>query len=84
MAQNRPSHPFRVAPLTFGKEIVNLKSNNLSGSIPSGLRWRQLFLLDLGFNGLTGTLPVELGETFGSLRRECPCNSSAALVPNSE
>jgi len=53
-------------------EIVNRKSNNLSGSIPSGLRWRQLFLLDLGFNELTGTLPLDLGETFGSLRRECP------------
>jgi len=40
----------------------------LSGSIPSGLRWRDLFSLDLGFNSLTGTLPVDLGENFGSLR----------------
>lgn len=48
--------------------VVNLKNNRLTGSIPSNLRWRQLFYLDLGNNQLTGTLPDDLGQTFVTLR----------------
>lgn len=40
----------------------------MSGTIPDSLRWRQLFFLDLGWNQLTGTLPVDLGEKFVALR----------------
>ena len=46
----------------------NMYSNQLTGTIPSNLRWRKLFLLDLGRNQLTGTLPEDLGEKFVELR----------------
>ena len=49
-------------------DYVNFKSNKLTGTIPSSLRWRNLFYLDLGNNLLTGTLPVDLGEKFVELR----------------
>jgi hypothetical protein len=40
----------------------------MTGTIPESLRWRNLFLLDLGRNNFTGTLPYDLGENFVALR----------------
>jgi hypothetical protein len=53
---------------SFYQGYLNLYSNQLTGPIPDDLRWRRLFLLDLGRNQLTGTLPADIGEKFVSLR----------------
>jgi hypothetical protein len=49
-------------------EYLNFYSNRMTGTIPESLRWRNLFLLDLGRNRFTGTLPADLGERFVELR----------------
>jgi hypothetical protein len=54
--------------LGINTEYLNLYSNHLTGTIPQGLRLRQLIYLDLGRNNLYGTLPEDLGETFIQLR----------------
>ena len=40
----------------------------MTGVIPSNLRWRQLFLLDLGRNQFTGTLPFDFADKAVRLR----------------
>ena len=39
---------------------INLKSNQLSGELPSGLNWKNLWYLDLGGNLLEGPLPADI------------------------
>lgn len=46
---------------------INFYSNQLTGTIPSFLRWRRLFFLDLGRNQLIGTIPEDM-ERFVGLR----------------
>ncbi|KAG7337961.1 two component regulator [Nitzschia inconspicua] len=71
LSHNRISGPIpeelrsRVDPRPL--QYLNLYSNQLTGTIPSSLRLRQLWYLDLGKNNLEGTLPADLGETFFSL-----------------
>ncbi|KAL3897361.1 MAG: hypothetical protein SGARI_006939, partial [Bacillariaceae sp.] len=45
-----------------------LRANELTGTIPDGLRLRKLVYMDVGRNQLQGTLPEDLGETFVELR----------------
>ena len=74
LALQQPSLDFYSAILTplFSllnfTEYLNLYDNQLTGTVPSALRLRRLFLLDLGRNQLTGQLPDDLGEKFVSLR----------------
>ncbi|KAG7348637.1 two component regulator [Nitzschia inconspicua] len=71
LSHNRISGPIpeelrsRVDPRPL--QYLNLYNNQLTGTIPSSLRLRQLWYLDLGKNNLEGTLPADLGETFFSL-----------------
>lgn len=39
---------------------INLKSNKFSGILPTGLRWRKLWYLDLGGNNFEGPLPEDI------------------------
>ena len=63
---------------------LNLYSNQLTGTIPSGLRLRQLIFLDLGRNKLDGPLPSDLGETSVELRvLHMDHNAFAGTIPES-
>ena len=42
--------------------------NQLTGSIPSNLRWRNCQYFDVGRNDMTGRLPNDLGNDFVALR----------------
>jgi len=46
----------------------NVYSNQLTGSLPEGLRLRQCLYFDVGENYFTGTLPQDIGDKFVELR----------------
>lgn len=63
---------------------LNLYSNQLTGTIPEGLRLRSLVFMDLGRNYLHGPLPSDLGETFVELRNlHLDHNSFFGSIPES-
>jgi hypothetical protein len=43
-------------------------SNRLTGTLPPNLKFRKCVYFDVGRNQLTGTLPIELAETFVEIR----------------
>jgi len=53
--------------LSTGKLILH--SNQFKGPIPNEMHLTSLFHMDLSFNQLTGTLPVDIGENFNKLRQ---------------
>jgi hypothetical protein len=57
---------FASLPKQIG--YFNVYSNQMTGTIPSDLRLRQMFYMDLGRNKFRGTLPVSLGENYVRLR----------------
>ena len=47
---------------------INFYKNQLTGTIPSDMRLRQLFYFDLGRNKFSGTLPADIGDKYIRLR----------------
>lgn len=52
----------------FSLGYLSLYKNQLSGTLPGNMRWRNLFQLDLGYNQFTGGIPVDWLESLFQLR----------------
>jgi len=64
------SIPPRMASRSKIRQIryFNVHRNQMTGSIPSNMRLRKMFFMDLGYNKLSGTLPSDLGTQSVRLR----------------
>lgn len=66
-SSNSPSLSL-LSPCFHIAGYFDVHRNQMTGSIPSNMRLRQMFYLDLGYNGFSGTLPNDMGTDYVRLR----------------